>query len=75
MEEKDMKGCWLNLKNKFLVLNKNVRGKDYTYKGEIIDVSDDCIFFKDVKIGEIPISYDGLTVIEVRPLDSYNGGF
>jgi len=66
MEKKEY---WENLKDKFLVLNKNIKGRDYIYKGNILDVSDDSIFFKDIKIGSIPISYDGLTVLEVRTLN------
>lgn len=60
---------WQNLIGKFLYISKFTNLKTMTYKGTIKSVFDDSIIFTDVVIGDLPLSYDGLSVIGIKELE------
>jgi hypothetical protein len=61
---------WEKLILKFVRLTKTSNGKDLHYSGVIKAVFDDKIIIDEIKFGEIPLTFNGLSVREVKDGDS-----
>ena len=51
--------------NKWFKLFVTINGYQYNYTGQLLEVWDDKILLDDVKAGEVPISFEGITVLTV----------
>lgn len=66
MEQAEQKEYYKRFLNKFIKITKSVNKQELYYRGIVKAIFDDQLILDDVKLGEIPISYDGLTILEVR---------
>ena len=60
------KTVWESYINKDVSLMKQVEDRTYFFKGIIIEVLDNKIILDDRKLGEIPLTLDGLSIIDIR---------
>ena len=51
---------------KIFKLFVSINGYQYTYTGKLLEVWEDKILIHDIKSGDIPISFEGITVLTVR---------
>ena len=65
-ERHEEKEFWERFLNQEVTLLKKVNDKGFYYTGFVIKVLDDKIIFDDRKIGQIPLTFDDLSVIEVQ---------
>ena len=65
MEQTDEQMHWHKFLQKRISLTKLVNGKELYYKGIVVAVYSDKLILDDRKLGEIPISYEGLSVIGI----------
>ena len=61
----DERVYWERFKNKYVKLIKTSKNQDIYYSGVVIDVLDDKLIIDEIKLGEIPVSFSGLTVKQV----------
>ncbi len=66
MNDQTERDYWLPFLHKFVFLNKEVGNDNYLYRGEIVAVLEDKLIINDVKIGEIPLSFKGLSITGVK---------
>lgn len=56
---------WKKFLNRHVSLLKEANSRRLFYRGVIVAVLDNKIILKDRKLGEIPLSFDGLSLIDV----------
>ena len=65
MEQNEQK-YWMRFLNKNISLVKLVDGKELFYRGVVKAVFADKIILDDRKIGDVPLVFEGLSVIEIN---------
>jgi len=69
MEKQDVKEekeYFKKLLNKYILVTKKTKSYEMFYQGTVVDVFDDKIILDDRKLGEIPITFEGLSVTAIR---------
>ena len=66
VESQTEKECWMRFLGKYISLLKKSNNQDFYYNGTVKAVFENKLILDDRKLGEIPISFDGLTIIGGR---------
>ena len=64
--EQNEQECWMRFLNKNISLVKSVNEKELFYRGIVIKIFSDKLILDDRKLGEIPLGFDGLSVIAIN---------
>ena len=65
MEQNEQK-YWVRFLNDNISLVKVINGKELFYRGVVIKIISDKIILDDRKLGEIPLGFEGLSVIAIN---------
>jgi len=57
---------WQRFLNKNVSLTKLIKGRVFFYRGVVVKVLEDKLILDDRKLGEIPLSFEGLSIIAVN---------
>ena len=57
---------WNQFLHKYIIVSKNLLGRDYIYSGVLVAVFPDKVLLVDKILGEIPLSFNGLSLVEVK---------
>lgn len=67
--ERTERKVWERFLNKHISLLKKSGGNDRFYNGKVVRILDDKLILDDRKLGEIPLTFEGLSVIGIEEGD------